>query len=98
LLGKRRPGVPALLEEYKTVRKRFSQGWFTLREALFSGELPPDLTEREYEVAKLAAEGLRNSEIADRLVITESTVRAHLRAIFQKFQIDRRARLAEKLK
>ncbi|MGI6435276.1 MAG: LuxR C-terminal-related transcriptional regulator [Syntrophomonadaceae bacterium] len=89
---------PALLEEYKTVRKRFSQGWFTLREAFFSGELPPDLTEREYEVAKLAAEGLRNSEIADRLVITESTVRAHLRAIFQKFQIDRRARLAEKLK
>ncbi|MGI6435264.1 MAG: response regulator transcription factor [Syntrophomonadaceae bacterium] len=69
-----------------------------MREALFSGELPPDLTEREYEVAKLAAEGLRNSEIAERLVITESTVRAHLRAIFQKFQIDRRARLAEKLK
>jgi LuxR family maltose regulon positive regulatory protein len=49
-------------------------------------------------VAKLAAAGLRNSEIAEKLVITESTVRAHLRAIFQKFQIDRRARLAEKLK
>jgi LuxR family maltose regulon positive regulatory protein len=88
---------PGLFEKFKTVRKRFSQGWFTLREALFSGELPPDLTEREYEVAKLAAEGLRNSEIAEKLVITESTVRAHLRAIFQKLQIDRRARLAEKL-
>lgn len=89
---------PALLEKFKTVRKRFSQGWFTLREALFSGELPPDLTEREYEVAKLAAAGLRNSEIAEKLVITESTVRAHLRVIFQKLQIDRRTRLAEKLK
>ncbi len=89
---------PALLEEFKTVRKRFSQGWFTLREALFSGDLPPDLTEREYEVAKLAAAGLRNSEIAEKLVITESTVRAHMRSIFQKLQIDRRAKLAEKLK
>lgn len=89
---------PALLGKFKTVRKRFSQGWFTLREALFSGDLPPDLTEREYEVAKLAAEGLRNSEIAEKLIITESTVRAHMRAIFQKLQIDRRTRLAEKLK
>ena len=89
---------PALLEKFKTVRKRFSQGWFTLREALFSGELPPNLTEREYEVAKLAAEGLRNSEIAEKLMIAESTVRTHMRAIFQKLQIDRRTRLAEKLK
>jgi LuxR family maltose regulon positive regulatory protein len=89
---------PALLDKFRTVRKRFSGGWSTLREDLFLGELPPDLTEREYEVAKLAAAGLRNSEIAEKLVITESTVRAHLRAIFQKFQIDRRARLAEKLK
>jgi LuxR family maltose regulon positive regulatory protein len=89
---------PARVEKFKTVRTRFSQGWFTLREALFSGELPPDLTEREYEVAKLAAAGLRNSEIAEKLVITESTVRAHLRAIFQKLQIDRRIHLAEKLK
>lgn len=89
---------PALFDKYKVVKKRFSKGWVTLREALFSGDLPPDLTEREYEVAKLAAAGLRNNEIAEKLVITESTVRTHLRAIFQKLQIDRRAKLAEKLK
>jgi LuxR family maltose regulon positive regulatory protein len=46
----------------------------------------------------MAAAGLRNSEIAEKLVIAESTVRAHMRAIFQKLHIDRRARLAEKLK
>ncbi|HHY12793.1 MAG TPA: response regulator transcription factor, partial [Firmicutes bacterium] len=89
---------PALSEHFRTVRDRFSGGWSTLREAFFLGELPPDLTEREYEVAKLAAEGLRNNEIARKLMVTESTVRTHLRAVFQKLQIDRRAKLLEKLK
>ncbi|HOJ12241.1 MAG TPA: LuxR C-terminal-related transcriptional regulator, partial [Clostridiales bacterium] len=89
---------PESLDKFRAVRKRFTEGWVTLREALFQGELPPDLTEREYEVARLAAQGLRNSEIAEKLVITESTVRTHLRTIFQKLQIDRRAKLAEKLK
>ena len=50
------------------------------------------------EVAKLAAQGLRNGEIAAKLVVSEATVRAHLRSIFQKLDIDRRARLAERLK
>ena len=49
-------------------------------------------------MAKLAAEGLRNNEIAKKLMVTESTVRTHLRAVFQKLQIDRRAKLVEKLK
>lgn len=89
---------PALLERFRTVRKRFSEGWFTLRESLFLCELPSGLTSREREVATLAAQGLRNSEIAEKLVVTESTVRTHLRAVFRKLQIDRRARLAEKLK
>lgn len=89
---------PVLLNKFCAVRKRFTEGWFTLREALYQGELPPDLTEREYEVAKLAAQGLRNNEIAEKLVISESTVRTHLRTVFQKLQIDRRAKLAEKLK
>ena len=89
---------PQYLEVFQTVRERFGMGWTTLNEAICKGELPADLTAREYEVAKLAAEGLRNSEIAEKLVVTESTVRAHLRAIFQKLDIDRRAKLAEKLK
>ena len=55
--------------------------------------MPADLTARECEVALLAAEGLRNGEIAEQLLVTENTVRAHLRTIFHKLDIDRRAKL-----
>jgi len=89
---------PQFLEVFQTIKERFGMGWTTLNEAVCMDKLPADLTTREYEVAKLAAEGLRNSEIAEKLVVTESTVRTHLRAIFQKLQIDRRTKLAEKLK
>lgn len=89
---------PALLNRFNEIRERFLSGWTKLHHDMFPEEFPPDLTPREYEVAKLAAAGLRNSEIAQKLVITESTVRAHLRTAFQKLDIDRRAKLAEKLR
>ena len=89
---------PEHLKKYKEIKERFALGWDTLHNGMLPDELPPDLTPREYEVAKLAAEGLRNSEIAEKLVVSESTVRAHMRTIFQKLDIDRRAKLAEKLK
>jgi len=56
------------------------------------------LTERELEIAQLAAEGLHNHEIAEALFVSENTVRAHLRAIFQKLDIDRRAKLTKMFK
>jgi DNA-binding NarL/FixJ family response regulator len=51
------------------------------------------LTAREIEVVRMAAGGLRNKEIADRLSITEGTVKAHLRSIFEKLDIDSRMKL-----
>jgi DNA-binding NarL/FixJ family response regulator len=51
------------------------------------------LTAREIEVVKMVARGLRNKEIADQLSITEGTVKAHLRTIFEKVGVDNRAKL-----
>ena len=51
------------------------------------------LTAREIEVVRLVARGLRNKEIADQLSITEGTVKAHLRTIFEKLGIDSRMKL-----
>ena len=42
------------------------------------------LTPREHEVLVLVADGLRNRDVAERLGITEHTVKFHLAAIFGK--------------
>lgn len=59
---------------------------------------PDGLTEREQEVAQLAAQGYRNQEIAKALFISENTVKHHLKIIFQKMNIDRRSKLVEMLR
>jgi len=52
----------------------------------------PELTEREHEVLVLIAQGLSNSEIAERLVLSLKTVRNHVSNIFGKLQVTDRAR------
>jgi DNA-binding CsgD family transcriptional regulator len=59
---------------------------------------PDGLTPRELEVLDLIAEGLRNAEIADRLVISEKTVGHHVSSILAKLGVRSRydaARLAQ---
>ncbi|MBB5018229.1 DNA-binding NarL/FixJ family response regulator [Chitinivorax tropicus] len=51
------------------------------------------LTEREQEVARLAAKGQSNKEIARQLDITERTVKAHLTSVFQKLGVSDRLQL-----
>jgi DNA-binding NarL/FixJ family response regulator len=53
-------------------------------------KLPVPLTERELEVLRLVADGARNREIAERLVITEKTVKYHLGQLYQKLGVSGR--------
>lgn len=60
-------------------------------------ELPPTeepLTGRELEVLKGVAQGLSNQEIADRLVISERTARAHISSILAKLHLANRTQAA----
>ena len=45
------------------------------------------LTERELEVLTLVANGLSNGEIADRIFISEGTVKTHIRRLFSKLDV-----------
>ena len=47
----------------------------------------PELTDREREVLELIAQGLKNPEIAERLVISPKTVRNYTSNIFSKLQV-----------
>jgi DNA-binding CsgD family transcriptional regulator len=55
------------------------------------------LTERERQVARLAAQGMSNRQIADALVVTVKTVEWHLGHSFRKLDVDSRAKLRELL-
>ncbi|MBU0494118.1 MAG: response regulator transcription factor [Chloroflexi bacterium] len=52
---------------------------------------PSPLSDREQQVLALLAEGKRNKDIAEQLVITERTVKAHVTSIFNKLEVNSRA-------
>lgn len=53
------------------------------------------LTERERAVLELLANGMTNAQIAERLVVQESTVKYHLQNIFQKLGVANRTEAAQ---
>jgi len=55
------------------------------------------LTAEELRVARLAAEGLTNREIAQALFITTKTAKGHLSSVYRKLEITRRGQLANAL-
>lgn len=56
------------------------------------------LTERETELVTLIARGLSNKEIADRIFVSENTVKKHLNNIYTKLDVSRRTQAVLKAK
>ena len=53
-----------------------------------------ELSLREREVLELLGQGLRNREIAERLVVSEATVKTHVRHVLEKLRLRNRAEAA----
>jgi DNA-binding CsgD family transcriptional regulator len=64
----------------------------TLQDALTLG-----LTPRQAEVALLLVDGLSNEQIAERMLISTGTVRAHLDAVFRRLEVSSRAAVVGRL-
>jgi DNA-binding NarL/FixJ family response regulator len=65
------------------------------RVVMASADVPADdLSVREREVLELIGQGLRNREIAERLVVSEATVKTHVRHVLEKLRLRNRAEAA----
>jgi len=60
-------------------------------------ENKPKLTEREMEIASLAAEGFSNKGISERLFISQNTVKTQLKTVFEKLGVNSRSLLKQYL-
>lgn len=57
-----------------------------------------DISNREYEVLQKIAEGLSNKEIAERLFLSESTIKTHVSNLLMKLDAKRRTQAVKKAK
>jgi DNA-binding NarL/FixJ family response regulator len=74
------PGVAEQMVAY------FARGMKTTPDAPF-----PDLTPREREILELLAQGLTNTAIAEKLVLSPKTIRNQVSTIFDKLQVATRS-------
>jgi two-component system NarL family response regulator len=88
-------GRAAIPRDLVTVMVRHFRGPESRRRALRGSELAERLTSREWEVLGLLAQDLSTAQIARRLVLSKSAVRAHIAAVVRKLGVvDRRAAAA----
>lgn len=65
---------------------------------LANHDISYDLSRREKEILKTMVLGIRNRDIADRLYISEKTVKTHINRIFKKLGVDSRVKAILKAK
>lgn len=64
---------------------------------IITSQTPNPLTPRELQIAELVAQGLTNSEIAERLWITQNSVKQALKRMFRKLRVSARAEMVARL-
>lgn len=84
------------IEKILVLHRQYHEAAHRIKEGITRNE--PSLTEREGEVARLAAQGLSNKEIGNRLYISENTVKTQLKSVFAKLDINSRVLLKQRLK
>jgi LuxR family maltose regulon positive regulatory protein len=99
-LGSVQPGyVERILEAFRRPHARGEEGPAKASAAGSGSRAPIEaeslvepLTERELDVLRLMAEGLKYKEIAAKLFVSQNTVRFHVKAIYGKLNVNNRTR------
>lgn len=85
---------PESLKKVKTLHKQLHAGWTKIHNAVLERSVQESLTIREREVARLAAFGLSNQQIAKQLSLSNHTVRSLLNTARDKIGTEKRTDLA----
>lgn len=84
--------------EVLALKERYAQGKEALLRSRAGDAVPADLTPREFEVARMAAGGASNREIAQALYLSDNTVKFYMKAVFQKLDVRSRRDLKDALR
>ncbi|MDR1276418.1 MAG: LuxR C-terminal-related transcriptional regulator [Candidatus Accumulibacter sp.] len=76
--------APDFLGQIRALAEALAAGRGAVLQTLYAKDSRFGLTEREFETACLAVEGLSSQEMATRLLVSVNTVKAHLKAAYRK--------------
>lgn len=86
--------IMSVMEGGKFIPERFIDVFEdNVPELITSIKRVKELTPKQVRVLHCLKEGLSNKEIADKLFVTEATVKAHISAIFKKFNVKSRTQV-----
>ncbi len=85
---------PEALKQLKALHKQLHKGWTALHNAVLENSISCALSVREREVARLAAFGLTDAQIAEQLMLSKATVKSLISMAKNKTGAQRRAELA----
>jgi len=83
------------LRKVKELHKQLHIGWTKLHNAIMKKTVAAHLSPREREVARFVAYGLSDAQIAKRLFISETSVKALVRSAKNKTGVDKRKQLLD---
>lgn len=86
---------PIALKKVKELHKQLNMGWTALHNAVMKKRVSVQLSPREREVARLVVYGLSDLQIANRLLISDSSVKALIRSAKNKTGVEKRKQLIE---
>lgn len=84
--------ITNLVARIESLLRRIS--WYDNRKSdlpnILNGRNKEDLTSRQVEILSLMSHGYSNKQMANRLFLSETTIKAHLRGIFKKLKVANR--------